>query len=77
MKQTFIKILEILFIATSFLGVVIISTDKSIWTVLGIVAVVLSVSVYGLMVEANTEDEDDSELNRKERRSSDGSRTVA
>lgn len=77
MKQTFIKVLEILFIATSFLGVVIISKDKSIWTVLGIVAVVLSVSVYGLMVEANTEDEDDSELNRKARRSSDGSRTVA
>lgn len=77
MKQTFIKVLEILFIATSFLGVVIISKDKSIWTVLGIVAVVLSVSVYGLMVEANTEDEDDSELNRKERKSSDGSRTVA
>lgn len=77
MKQTFIKVLEILFIATSFLGVVIISKDKSIWTVLGIVAVVLSVSVYGLMVEANTEDEDDPELIRKERKSGDGSRTVA
>ena len=77
MKQTFIKILEILFIATSFLGVVIISTDKSIWTVLGIVAVVLSVSVYGLMVEANTEDEDDSERNERRNTESRSRRAVS
>ena len=77
MKQTFIKVLEILFIATSFLGVVIISTDKSIWTVLGIVAVVLSVSVYGLMVEANTEDEDDSERNERRNTESRSRRAVS
>ena len=77
MKQTFIRILEILFIATSFLGVVIISTDKSIWTVLGIVAVVLSVSVYGLLVEANTEDEDDSERNERRNTESRSRRAVS
>lgn len=77
MKQTFIKSLEILFIATSFLGVVIISTDKPIWTVLGIVAVVLSVSVYGLLVEANTEDEDDSERNERRNTESRSRRAVS